>query len=389
MEYLPYKIDAGSNRIKIYQNEFHGLRSFSCIETGKEFLREEAVDVVKYEESGKNAENCVYTIESVVEDVASVKDGLFVEELEDGYALKKKEWAYSWSIYPTITEISHFLLASITRPPKNPQKTAAKKNTQESALIAELESALSEGSEFSLKKTGLFDTLVNPAEPIPQETVITPYEEMFDELYYVPIPQELTPIQRELPVLPALPIRIPKETVETFAAKVRALEYDLQQIDEECERMDQEERILDLEIEEVRKEHQLIREQIQEISESEESDESSSEYSSEVEESSSEYYQISSEEEESSSEEEEISSEEEESSSEEEEISSEEEESSSEEEEISSEEEESSSEEEESSSEEEESTYEEESSSGINDSFWEDSDSWSSEEGMDFGSRSL
>nr|QBK92034.1 MAG: hypothetical protein LCPAC304_03810 [Pithovirus LCPAC304] len=378
MEYLPYKIDAGSSRIKIYQNEFHGLRSFSCIETGKEFLREEAVDVVKYEESGKNAENCVYTIHNVVEDVASVKDGLFVEELEDGYALMKKEWAYSWSLYPSITELSYFLLASITRPPKTPQKTDAKKDTQEAALIAELKSALSSGSEFSLKKTGLFPELVNPVEPVPQE-IIAP----FDELYDVPFPPALVclPTQQELPVLPALPaapVCIPKETVETFTAKVRALEYDLQQIDEECERMDQEEKILDLEIEEVRKEHRLITEQIKEISESDSSTDESAYFDTD-------YSESSSEEEESSSEEEESSSEEEESSSEEEESSSEEEESSSEEEESSSEEEESSSEEEESSS---DSTYEEDSSE-IDASFWEDSDSWSTEEGIDFGSRSL
>lgn len=220
MEYVPYEINAESTRIKLYQNEFHGLKTFSNVKAGKEFLRERAVDVVKYEESGRNAENCVFTETQIVDDVSSVKDGLFVKEIEDGYVLQNKEYSYSWSMYPTITDVKHFMLASLTRPASTTTSTSTYTSNQpqrDRQLVIELENAFSEG--IKLKKTGLLSELTKPSQSEMEEveeTASDDFEDFDDPLPALP-PRD--PPQRELPPLPTDPKPIKIEDIEDILFK--------------------------------------------------------------------------------------------------------------------------------------------------------------------------
>jgi len=248
MEYIPYRIAAGSHKIKIYQNESHGLKTFTSLEDGKEFLRSEALEVVKYEESGKNAENCVYSTETVLNTIHSVKDGLFIEELEDGFALKDKKYESYISWTPTITEKGYYMLASLVRPVSCPPKRVEVENGGNSSghneVIAQLKATLEEG--IQLKSTGLLENLVNPVEEVTpensEEVFIESYEDTDTEYSSEDCLLEL-PLVPELPPLPKLVIPMDVQSVEPILIKasyaedldkvIHELDEDLMDIEEQ------------------------------------------------------------------------------------------------------------------------------------------------------------
>lgn len=238
MEYVPYRITAGSHKIKLYQNESHGLRTFTSLEDGKEFLKSEAIGVVKYEESGKNAENCVYKAKIVEEDIHSVKTGLFVEELEDGFALKEKRYDGFISWAPTITEKEFYMLSSLVRTANAPPKRVERKTDESSGpsmgiliadLNAELKSFLEAG--FQLKPTGLLEGLVEEEEE-PQEVIIESYE---DTDYSSEECILDLPLIQELPPLPQMRVPVDMQSFEPMLNKVsfeRELDEAIAEIDE-------------------------------------------------------------------------------------------------------------------------------------------------------------
>jgi len=290
MEYLPYKIDEGSRRIEIFLNKFHGLLTFSSLEEGKEYLKKKVVKRVKWEESGKNAQDCVYTAEQIAKDIYSVKEGLFVEEMEDGFALKRKETGYFSSIY--VNEISYYMLASFSRPTKTHNITVQKQGTNVekqkfSQVVAELRTKLDNHGNNMLKNTGLREKLLKDEEVEKEPTgelYITShsFEEIDDinspESDYLPLP-ELLP----LPIV-SQPVQIRNmEPIQNIIDKANKfgtdsesdeeemsgrqnalyeLESDLQEIEKEYQKIEEEEKIVDRKIKEVREEILMLQEKM-------------------------------------------------------------------------------------------------------------------------------
>jgi len=292
MEYIPYKIIAGSYRINIYQNEFHGLRTFSSMEEGKVFLRNEAVEVVKYEESGKKAENCVYPSEKVLNDISDVKDGLFVEELEDGFILKHKVYESILSWFPTVTEKAYYMLAPLVRPMSKPTPMTKSKDNSHDNVIADLKSAFM-GEGVKLKSTGLLEDLISPEkeeepEEQEQEMYIKSYddfEDMYDAPPLPPRPLRLPPL-RELPPIPgiAIPVEpaniqimLDKATPDTDAVVMDCVQQlnemadmlgvNFEEIEKRCLQIDEEEKIIDSRLEEIWEEQRQLEEELTRIAE--------------------------------------------------------------------------------------------------------------------------
>lgn len=266
MEYIPYRITAGSHKIKVYQNESRGLKTFTSLEDGKEFLKSEALEVVKYEESGKNAENCVYSTETVLNNVHSVKNGLFIEEQEDGFALKDKKYESYISWTPTITEKEYYILASLVRPTSCPPKreTTVKSkdnNTKISGhneVIAQLKSALQEG--IQLKSTGLLENLVNPVvveEEMPSENDEEVFIESYEDSDYSYSSEACLidlPLIPDLPSLPELMIPMNVQSVEPILARasfVEDLNKAIQGLDQELIDIAEQHNLLDRAFEEL------------------------------------------------------------------------------------------------------------------------------------------
>jgi len=182
MEYLPYKIEEGSYRIEIFLNKFHGLLTFSSLEEGKEYLQTQLIERIKWEESGKNAQNCIYSADQVSQSLYDLKEGLFGEDLEDGYILKKKETGYFGSMYVNV--VGYYILSPFSRPVKKP---AISRQEQEksnngpgfSNVIAELRTKFeNKQQEGILKTTGIMEMLMNPQE---EEMLCEDMEEMYLE----------------------------------------------------------------------------------------------------------------------------------------------------------------------------------------------------------------
>lgn len=171
MEYLPYKQVEGNPHIQIFPNEYHGLLMFGNIEEGKKFLLDQAKSFITYEESGKSAENCVYDSETVQTDIASVKEGYFIEELEDGYFLHQKING-GFPLYSSYFERVHvYLLAPLARKtvkPPTPRERILKEGKEEicvnqhDSLLQELKSLISSSDDINqtLKPTGIKARLV-------------------------------------------------------------------------------------------------------------------------------------------------------------------------------------------------------------------------------------
>jgi len=334
MEYIPYKIIAGSYRINIYQNEFHGLRTFSSVEEGKGFLRNEAVEVVKYEESGKNAENCVYPSEKVTNDISDVKDGLFVEELEDGFVLKHKVYESMLSWFPTITEKAYYMLAPLVRPMSRPAPSTKSENNSHDKVIAQLKSAFLNTEGVKLKSTGLLEDLISPdeeeeSEEKEQELYVKSYddlEDMYDTPLLPPFPLYLPPL-RELPPIPNIPIPVKPVSIQNMLNKVTnesdalvmdcvqelnemadVLGVNFEEIEKRCAQIDKEEKCIDSRLEKIWEEQQQLEDELSRIAKEYKSEETTNYNTEETEESSSSSEESEETDEESSSEEEESSS---------------------------------------------------------------------------------
>jgi hypothetical protein len=197
MEFLPYSIEHGSQNIEIYMNKFHSLLTFTTEEQGKEFLKEKALEKVRYEEGAKAAENCTYSDE---EDPYTFKEGLFIRELSNGYSLQSKVSGrvYGYEIHP----ISYYLLKSFTRPVSKPTTSVlcdVNKPSGYNAVLAELTSKVN----AKLKRTGNLETLLQKdqreVEQRSSELVAPTFE---DELFEDDVNQGEDEI--ELPALPSL-----------------------------------------------------------------------------------------------------------------------------------------------------------------------------------------
>jgi hypothetical protein len=168
MEYLPYKRIEDNPRIQIFPNEHGGLLLFSNVEDGKSFLLNKAREVVVYEEGGKNADNCVYSAEDVLLNLSNVKDGFFIEEVEDGYFLNQKKYAGLFYGTPYSERLQSFLLAPLARKvvkPLTPREIQERKaccpsivSTQDK-LLQEIKMLFSSG-EQTLKPTGIREKLI-------------------------------------------------------------------------------------------------------------------------------------------------------------------------------------------------------------------------------------
>lgn len=261
MEYVPYRITAGSHKIKIYQNESHGLKTFTSLEDGKEFLKSEAIEVVKYEESGKNAENCVYNTETVTQEIHSVKVGLFVQELEDGFVLKEKRYDGYISWVPTITEKEFYMLAPLVRRVSAPPRRVEFQSTNESSssvntgnLIAELNAELKATLEngVQLRPTGLLDELLHkPEEEEQEEVIIESYEDTEYSSEYCLLDIPALP---ELPPLPKMVIPLDVQSFEPILAKAsidNEIEQAILELDEDINDIEEQQDFIDRALEEI------------------------------------------------------------------------------------------------------------------------------------------
>jgi len=97
MQFIPYKIDYNSFNVDFFVGQNNLLKILSTEEDTIDFLKEQAIEYIKYKEGGEKALNCICTLETVGEKPIGY---LVLENPDKTFTLIQKisGFAYGYSI---------------------------------------------------------------------------------------------------------------------------------------------------------------------------------------------------------------------------------------------------------------------------------------------------